>query len=106
MSLDDTVAFVSVARTGSFTGAAKQLGVPKATLSRRVARLEERLGSRLLHRTTRKLGLTEVGRAYYGRCLRAVEEIEDAERVAADVAAAPRGLLRVTSSFDFGRDSL
>jgi len=106
MSFDDTLAFVAVVRAQSFTRAGKTLGVPKATLSRRVSRLEERLATRLLHRTTRKLALTEVGRAYYARCLRAIEEIEDAERVVADVAAEPRGLLRVSSTFDFARDRL
>jgi DNA-binding transcriptional LysR family regulator len=106
MSFDDTLAFVSVARAGGFTRAGRALRVPKATLSRRVQRLEERLGLRLLQRTTRKLGLTEAGRAYYERCLHAVEQIEDAERVAANVSAAPRGTLRVSASLDFGRDYL
>src|SRR5262245_27304778 len=78
MSFDDTLAFVAVTRAGGFTRAGRTLGVPKATLSRRVKRLEERLGVRLLQRTTRKLGLTEAGSAYYERCLHAVEEIEDA----------------------------
>src|SRR6187549_1105231 len=106
MSFDDTLAFVAVVRAQSFTRAGEKLGVPKATLSRRVARLEQRLATRLLHRTTRKLALTEVGEAYFARCLRAVEEIEDAERVVADVTAQPRGLLRVSTSFDFARDHL
>src|ERR1044071_889610 len=106
MSFDDTVAFVAVTRAGSFTGAGRALGVPKATLSRRVQRLEERLGVRLLQRTTRKLGLTEAGRAYYERCLHAVEEIEQAERAALDVSASPRGRLRVSAPLDFGRDYL
>lgn len=106
MSLDDTVAFVAVARTGGFTRAGRSLGVPKATLSRRVQRLEERLGVRLLQRTTRTLSLTEAGRAFFDRCLHAVEELEDAERAAADVSAAPRGVLKVSAPFDFGRDYL
>lgn len=106
MNLNETLAFVAVARAGSFTGAGRRLGTPKSTLSRQVARLEERMGAQLLTRTTRKLTLTEVGEAYYARCLHAIEQIEDAERVASDVSGKPRGTLRVSTSFDVGRDRL
>ncbi len=106
MDLNETLAFVSVVRSGSFTAAARSLGVPKATVSRRVARLEARLKARLLQRTTRRSTLTEAGQAYYERSLHAVLEIENAERVVADVSGKPSGTLRVTTSFDFGRDYL
>ena len=106
MDLNETLAFVAVARAGSFTAAGRRIGSPKSTLSRQVARLEERMGAQLLVRTTRKLKLTEVGEAYYARCLHAIEQIEDAERVASDVSGQVRGTLRVSTSFDIGRDRL
>lgn len=104
--LQETLAFVTVVDAGSFTAAGKRLGVPKSTLSEQVRRLENRIGARLLHRTTRKLSLTETGRAYFERCRPAIEDIADAERVAQDVSGSPRGLLRISSPYDFGRDYL
>jgi DNA-binding transcriptional LysR family regulator len=106
MLLVETHAFVTVARSGSFTEAARRLSVPKSTLSRQVQRLEERLGARLLHRTTRRLSLTETGSAYLARCEHALSEIEDAERAALDIAGHPSGTLRVSTPFDFARDRL
>lgn len=106
MLLTETQAFVAVARAGSFTEAGRRLGVPKSTLSRQVSRLEEHLGARLLQRTTRRLTLTETGEAYYQRCRPAIEDIEEAERVALDVAGRPAGTLRVTAPFDYVRDRL
>jgi DNA-binding transcriptional LysR family regulator len=106
MSLDDTAAFVAVGKLGSFTRAAERLGVPKGTVSRQVARLERRLGARLLQRTTRRVALTDVGRAYFERCRHAVDSIEDAARLVADVTGTVTGTLRVATSFDFGRDRL
>jgi DNA-binding transcriptional LysR family regulator len=66
-------------QAGSFTAAARTLSLPKSTVSRKVADLEERLGARLLQRTTRKLHLTDVGRAYYDHGARIVAEAEEAE---------------------------
>lgn len=106
MDLNDTAAFVLVAAHGSFSRAAQTLGVPKGTVSRRVARLEEHLGARLLQRTTRQVGMTEVGRAYYERCRHAVEEIEDAERLVSDVKGTVNGTLRVSLSTDLMRSLL
>jgi DNA-binding transcriptional LysR family regulator len=106
MDLNETLAFVAVARTSSFTAAGKRLELPKATISRRVARLEARLEARLLERTTRHVGLTEVGRVYFQRCEHAITEIENAERAALDVSGSATGTLRVSTPFDFGRDSL
>ncbi len=97
MDLNETAAFVSVIQEGSFTAAARHLGVPKSTLSRQVSRLEERLGVRLMQRTTRKLHLTEAGAAYFERCQKAVQRIEEADTVALEFAGVPRGLLRVAS---------
>ena len=106
MQLNETLAFVTVVDAGSFTAAGKRLGVPKSTLSKQVTRLEQRLGARLLQRTTRKLSLTETGQAYFARCQHAIAEIADAERLAQDVSGVPKGRLRVSCPFDFGRDHL
>lgn len=103
MLLDETSAFVQVVRAGSFTAAGKHLGVPKSTLSRQVARLEAQLDSRLLQRTTRRLSLTETGRAYYERCQQALASLEEAERVVRNESGKPRGNLRVSLPFDFAR---
>ena len=102
MNLNESHAFVAVVRAGSFTAASRQLGVPKSTLSRQVSRLEERLGVSLLRRTTRRLDLTDVGDAYYTIGLRAIEGLEEAERVASEIAGKPQGLLRVSCSIDIG----
>src|SRR5258707_98495 len=89
--------YAHVVRTGSFTKAAAELGMPKSTVSRKITALEERLKARLLHRTTRKLSLTDVGRTYYDYCARIVGEIEDAERAVSNLQEKPRGLLRLTA---------
>ncbi len=97
MDLNEILVFVRVVQTGSFTTAATVLGMPKSTVSRKVSELEERLKSRLLQRTTRKLSLTDVGRTYYDYGARIVAEIEDAERAVSSLQETPRGLLRVTA---------
>jgi DNA-binding transcriptional LysR family regulator len=97
MDLNEMLVFARVVRGGSFTAAAAALGMPKSTVSRKVSALEERLQSRLLQRTTRKLSLTDVGRTYYDYCARIVGEIEDAERAVSTLQETPRGLLRVTA---------
>jgi DNA-binding transcriptional LysR family regulator len=101
MDLNDIVVFTKVVETKSFTGAADALGLPKSTVSRKLAQLEERLGVRLVQRTTRKLALTEIGEAYYERCARIVADIAAAEQVVTDMQSTPRGRLRVTASVDF-----
>jgi DNA-binding transcriptional LysR family regulator len=100
MDLNEMLVFARVVRTGSFTTAAAELRMPKSTVSRKVSELEERLGSRLLQRTTRKLSLTDVGRTYYEYCARIAGEVEDAERAVTTLQAAPRGLLRVTAGIN------
>ena len=102
MDLNEIVVFARVVQTGSFTTAAAALGMPKSTVSRKVTALEERLGARLLQRTTRKLSLTDVGRTYYAYCARIVAEVEDAERAVSSLQEAPRGLLRVTAGTNAG----
>src|SRR5436189_5325920 len=100
MDLNDIVVFTKVAETKSFTGAADALGLPKSTVSRKLAGLEERLGVRLVQRTTRKLALTEVGEAYYARCARIVADVAAAEQLVTDMQATPRGRVRVTAPID------
>lgn len=97
MDLNELVVFVRVVQVGSIRGAAEVLGMPKSTVSRKLIDLEDRLDSRLLQRTTRKLGLTDAGRVYYDHGVRIVAEIENAERAVASQHEAPRGLLRVTA---------
>jgi DNA-binding transcriptional LysR family regulator len=100
MDLNDIVVFARVAETRSFTGAAEQLGLPKSTVSRKLAQLEERLGVRLVQRTTRKLALTEIGQAYYERCARIVADLAAAEQLVTDMQASPRGRVRVSAPVD------
>ncbi|RUQ68177.1 LysR family transcriptional regulator [Azospirillum doebereinerae] len=100
--LDDMLAFIKVVDTKSFTAAADRLNLSKSVVSRRIGELENRLGARLLNRTTRKLSLTEVGQAYYERCTRILADLEEAEQAVADLHAAPRGRLRVNAPVSFG----
>lgn len=69
MDLNETRIFTKVVVAVNFVGAARSLGVPKSTVSRKIAQLEARLGARLLQRTTRRLRLTDIGRSYYERCV-------------------------------------
>jgi DNA-binding transcriptional LysR family regulator len=100
MDLNDILVFTKVVETRSFTGAAEQLGLPKSTVSRRLAQLEERLGVRLVQRTTRKLALTDIGQAYYERCSRIVADVAAAEQLVTDMQATPRGRVRITAPVD------
>lgn len=101
MDLNEVLMFCKVVETKSFTAAALVLGVPKSTVSRKLAQLEERLGVRLVQRTTRKLSLTDVGQVYYDRIRTVITDIATAEKVVNDMQATPRGLLRVTAAVDF-----
>jgi DNA-binding transcriptional LysR family regulator len=94
--------FSRVVEAGSFTRAARTLGMPKQTLSRRIAELEQELGVQLLHRTTRSLKATEVGAAYALRCADVVRLAEEADRAVTDARAEPSGVLRVTADPVFG----
>jgi len=106
MDLDGIAIFVKVVQAGSFSGAARLLGIPNTTVSAKVARLEKRLGLTLIQRTTRKLNITPAGRAYFERCRRGLEEIESAEAEVSLSAAEPRGLLRVTAPGDVAHGML
>jgi len=97
--LNDTLVFVKVAELGSFIAAAKALRLPKTTVSRKVQDLEARLGAQLLHRTTRKLGLTEAGNVYFEHCQRIARELDEAESAVGQLQSGPRGRLRVTAPY-------
>ncbi len=101
-TLDDIRAFVAVVEEGSFSAAARVLGVPKSSVSRRVAHLEQSLATKLLQRTTRKLRLTDAGQSYFERCRRAFEQLHDAEQTLEHLQAEPRGVLKVTAPASFG----
>lgn len=103
MGLDDALIFTRVVECHSFTLAAQGLGMQKSTVSRRIALLEERLGVRLLNRTTRKLRLTEVGQAYYERCRQIMLDFAEAEQAVMQLQQAPSGLLRITAPIEFGQ---
>ncbi|GLW89762.1 LysR family transcriptional regulator [Actinokineospora globicatena] len=104
--LGDVAVFVRVVEAGSFSAAARALWMPKSSVSRRVARLENRLGVRLLHRTTRSLALTDAGRAYHARVSVALAELDSAAGAAADSREAPRGVVRLAARPDVGVEVL
>jgi DNA-binding transcriptional LysR family regulator len=94
---------LAVVDAGSLSGAGRTLGMPLATVSRKVSELEAALNTRLLIRSTRQLTLTESGRAYVEACRRILEAVNEAERAAAGEYTAPRGELLVTAPVVFGR---
>src|SRR5277367_5608987 len=94
--------FVKVVEASSFAAAARHFGMSPAMVSKHIHTTEERLGIRLLNRTTRHVSATEVGQNYYERCLRVLTELDEAERAAGDQQTAPRGRLRVTAPAAFG----
>lgn len=99
--LKDMALFVEVARAMSFRRAAEALGMPNSTVSRRVSGLEKAIGLRLLHRTTRKLELTEAGQTYFERCQRIVDEARLAHEQLGELLAQPSGVLRASLPVDF-----
>jgi DNA-binding transcriptional LysR family regulator len=97
------VILLKVVEAGSLSAAAKQLDVPLATVSRRIAELEAHLKTRMLNRSSRRLNLTEAGRLYVEACKRILEQVEEAERAAMGVHKDPKGHLTVTAPIVFGR---
>lgn len=94
--------FTRVVASGSFTAAARLSGLSQTMVTKHVAALEARLGTRLLHRTTRRLTLTDAGRAFHEACLRILAEVEEAELEAGAGNIEPRGVLRLNVPFSFG----
>lgn len=94
--LNDLYYFARIVEHGGFAAAGRALGVPKSTLSRRITHLEERLGSRLLQRSTRHFGVTEIGETFYRHCVAMIAEAEAAQEAVDHSRAEPRGTIRVT----------
>jgi DNA-binding transcriptional LysR family regulator len=101
--LDAMATLIAAIDGGSLSAASRALGTPLATVSRKVAELEAHLRTQLVVRTSRRLSLTEAGRAYVAASRRIMEEIDDAERAAAGEYRVPRGHLTITASIMFGR---
>lgn len=99
--LNDMALFVEVVKAKSFRAAGDATGVPNSTLSRRVGALEKSIGLRLLHRTTRRIELTEAGQIYYERCRRIVDEARIAHEQLGEMLAQPSGVLRASLPVDF-----
>ncbi|EHR72788.1 transcriptional regulator [Burkholderiales bacterium JOSHI_001] len=95
--------YIRVIETGSFSRAAADLGLTQPTATKQVAAMEERLGARLLHRSSRGVAPTEVGAAYYDKCKAIAAQLEEADNLAALMQARVRGTLRVSTSVAFGR---
>lgn len=99
--LNDMALFVEVVKAKGFRGAAQATGMSNSTLSRRISALEKAIGLRLLHRTTRKVELTEAGQQYFERCKRIVDEARFAHEELGGMLAQPTGVLRVSFPVDF-----
>jgi len=93
--LTSLTAFVRVVDSGGFSAAGRRLNMSTTMVSNHIQALEDRLGARLLNRTTRKVSLTEIGKAYYDRCTQILAEIEQADEVAGALQSKPRGTLRI-----------
>lgn len=102
MDLNEVAIFIKVVQVGSFSQAAKQLGMPNSTVSSKVSSLEKRLGTTLITRTTRRLNVTPAGLAYFKKCLQGLEEIKAGEDEIAATQGEPQGLLRVTAPVELG----
>lgn len=101
LDLNDIAMFVQVVRHGSFAGAARRLGLPPNTVSRRIQQLEAQLGTRLMQRSTRKLTLTSAGQAFHERCAGAVDGLVEAGQALITGSQQPSGLVRVAATADF-----
>ena len=99
--LNDMALFVEVVKAKGFRSAADATGMPNSTISRRISGLEKAIGLRLLHRTTRKIELTEAGQIYFARCKRIVDEARLAHEQLGDMVAQPSGVLRASFPVDF-----
>jgi DNA-binding transcriptional LysR family regulator len=95
--------FVRVVQTGSFSVVAREENTSQATISKRVAALENSLGAKLLTRSSRNHTMTEIGQSYYERCLAILDDVEEAEEQVGSLTANPRGKLKVTAPVDFAR---
>ena len=101
--LTSLVVFGRVVETGGFSAAARRLNMSVTMVSNHVQALEDRLGARLLHRTTRKISLTEIGRSYYERSTQILADLEEADRIAGALHATPRGTLKLHATMNLVR---
>src|SRR6202012_4632436 len=101
--LTTLTAFVQVVDNAGFPAAARRLNMSATMVSNHIQALEDRLGARLLNRTTRKVSLTEIGRAYYERSSQILVELEEADRIASALHATPRGILRLHTTMSVVR---
>jgi len=102
-SLNAMEVFVRVVNSGSFSEAARSLNLTPSAVSKQVSRLEDRLGARLINRTTRRLGLTEEGQAFFERAQRILADVSEAEQAVTQLHGAPRGTLKLNAPVVFGR---
>ncbi|MEB3042480.1 LysR family transcriptional regulator [Rhizobium mulingense] len=102
-NLNDILIFMAVVDAGSFIGGGQAMGLSRSAAGKAVIRLEDRLGTRLLNRTTRRLSLTDEGRVFYQHGLEVLASVDEAEASVAGQSAAPRGVLRLTVPDAFGR---
>jgi DNA-binding transcriptional LysR family regulator len=102
-SLNAMEVFVRVVQSGSFSEAARALSLTPSAVSKQVSRLEDRLGARLINRTTRRLGLTEEGTAFFDRAQRILADVSEAEQAVTHLHGAPRGTLKLNAPVVFGR---
>ena len=101
-NLTGMAVFAAVVEARSFSSAAVRLALSKSAVSKQVSRLEDRLGARLLNRTTRRLSLTEVGETFYRHCVRVLEEAEAAEQAVTHLHEEPRGRIKINAPMSFG----
>src|SRR3954465_5725327 len=95
-------AFVRTVKLGSQAAASEDLGLSRAMIGRHIQQLEDRLGVRLLNRTTRKQSLTEAGLAFFEKCSAILDQLDEAERAAAELQSEPRATLRINAPMSFG----
>ncbi len=106
VDLNEVAVFVQVVQAGSFSLAARQLGMPNSTVSTRISSLEKRLGATLLQRTTRKLSVTAAGEAYFRRCVQGLSELRAADEEIAVTHGEAQGPLRITAPIEIGESIL
>ncbi|MDF1608954.1 LysR substrate-binding domain-containing protein [Hoeflea sp. YIM 152468] len=105
-SCEGVTEFVAVAENRSFTGAARQLGISTAQVSRQISALETRLAVKLFYRTTRKVTITETGRIYYTHCRQVLDGLAEAERAITDLHQTPKGRLNLTAPVTYGENRI
>jgi len=98
----DLEAFTAVVETGTFSAAGERLGIAKSVVSRRISQLEQRLGSQLLHRTTRRLSLSDAGKNFYQRAVQILADLDEAEQSVTEETTELRGLLKLAAPLSFG----